>query len=55
MESQADIILKSSAVFTGTGSGVTKGAVAVTGNRIAAVGDEREVESLAGPGTRIFE
>lgn len=55
MGSQADIILKSGAVFTGTGSRVTKGAVAIAGNRIAAVGDELEVESLAGPGTRIFE
>jgi predicted amidohydrolase YtcJ len=54
MSAQVDLILKSNAVFTGTGQGTRKAAVAVAGGRIAAVADEREIEALAGRGTKIF-
>jgi predicted amidohydrolase YtcJ len=54
MSPQVDLILMSNAVFTGTGRGTGKAAVAVAGGRIAAIGDVREIEALAVGGTKIF-
>jgi len=54
MSNQVDLILKSNAVFTGIGQETRKAAVAVVGGRIAAVGEEQEIEALAGRGTRIL-
>jgi predicted amidohydrolase YtcJ len=48
---QADCILAGGRVFRGLAGGVAE-AVAVRGDRIAAVGTRDEVEQLAGPGTR---
>ena len=52
---QADLILKSSAIFTSTGSGTISGAVAVKGERIVYVGPEAGAAAFEGPGTRVLE
>jgi predicted amidohydrolase YtcJ len=52
VNSKADFILFGDAIFTGAGDAPTPGGVAVSGQRIMAVGDREELEPLAGPGTR---
>ncbi len=51
----ADLVLKSDAVFTGAEGSVLAGGVAVKGNRIAAVGTARELESWIGARTTVRE
>lgn len=50
---KADLILSSNAIFTGVGEDAKPGAVAISGNRIIAVGDWREIEPLISPDTQI--
>ncbi len=50
---KADLVLKSNAVFTGTGSPVFHGGVAVRGNRIVAVGAEGEIDPWIGNETEV--
>lgn len=54
MSKTADIILSSSAVFTGSSSLPHPGYVAVTGNKILAVG-EGDGSQWAGPSTRLYK
>lgn len=51
----ADIILKSSAIFTGKSEQVFSGGVAIAGNRIIAVGKDDEIDSLKGIGTEVYQ
>lgn len=56
METQqkADMILSSNAVFTGIMDTPQPGAVAIVGNKIAAIGSEADMESLIGPDTKQY-
>ncbi len=49
----ADLVLKSSAIFTGDGSLPFAGAVAIADGRILAVGPEADVQPLVGPNTDV--
>ena len=51
----ADVIFTGGAIFTGTGTPLSGHAVAVTGERIVAVGPEADVARLAGPDTRTVD
>lgn len=51
----ADIILKSNAIFTGTGEEVFRGGVAIIGNRIVAVKKDDEIDSLKGDKTKVYQ
>lgn len=52
---QADMILKSTRIYPGTGPDTWSGFVAVRGDRILAVGRMGEEEGLTGPGTRVID
>jgi len=54
MESKADVVLKSKCLFCGNNSRLRAGFVAIVGNRIAAVAEDREIESWVGPDTRVY-
>ena len=47
----AEIVIKSNAVFTGDGSETFKGGVAVSGQRIVAVGTDEKIAAYIGEGT----
>jgi len=47
----ADIVVSSNAIFTGRNSHPIPGAIALSGNKILAVGPENEINSLIGPNT----
>ena len=49
----ADHIFVGGRIFTGKGAPPAPGAVAVSGQRIVAVGSDDEVRELAGPGTEV--
>ncbi len=51
----ADLILTGGRIFTGDAARSWAQALAVRGNRIVAVGGDRDVRPLAGPGTRVIE
>lgn len=51
---KADLILKSSSIFTGKGQPIS-GAVAAAGNKIVYVGPADKAAELAGPDTRVLE
>jgi predicted amidohydrolase YtcJ len=51
----ADLVLRGGKVVTVDGSDTIAEAVAVVGNRIAAVGSTEAIEAYIGPGTRIVE
>jgi predicted amidohydrolase YtcJ len=51
----ADIILTGGRIFTGDAAKTWAEALAVRGNRIVAVGADRDVRPLIGPGTRVIE
>lgn len=51
---KADLVLSSQAIFTGTGDHPLPGAIAITGNRIVAVGSFEEIEPLIGPETKQY-
>jgi predicted amidohydrolase YtcJ len=51
----ADKILFGEAIFTGTGDAPAPGGVAVSGDKIIAVGSRADTEGLVGPGTEVFE
>jgi len=51
----ADIVLKSNAIFTGLEERPSSGSVAIKGNRICAVCRGSEIEALIGPETKIYE
>ncbi|MET3290241.1 UNVERIFIED_CONTAM: putative amidohydrolase YtcJ [Brevibacillus sp. OAP136] len=53
-ERKAEIILSSRAVFTGLDEGPIPRAIAIVGQKIAAVGTEQEIESWAGPDTKWY-
>lgn len=52
---QADLVLKSKAIFTGKSAEIFCGGVAIAGNRILAVGQDHEIDSLIGKGTRVYQ
>ncbi|WP_418667595.1 amidohydrolase [Allofournierella sp.] len=52
---QADLILKSTAIFTSTADTAFAGAVAVKGGKIAYVGPAAGAAPLQGPGTRVLD
>ena len=52
---QADLILKSTAIFTSTGEETLAGAVAVTGGKIVYVGPVEGAGALKGPDTRVLD
>ncbi|WP_120188752.1 amidohydrolase [Ammoniphilus oxalaticus] len=49
---KADWVIKSQAIFTGDGSEPISGCIAIRGDRILAVGDERQMEGYLGPNTK---
>ena len=51
----ADLVLRHGKVFTANGAAPWAEAVAVTGGRIVAVGADRDVEKLIGPGTKVLD
>ena len=51
----ADIVLKSNVIYDGRRRDVFPGGVAITGNRITAVGSAEEIDALIGPETRVLE
>jgi predicted amidohydrolase YtcJ len=51
---QADLILTGGRIFTGDAAKTWAEALAVRGNRIVAVGADRDVRPLVGPGTRVI-
>lgn len=51
---KADLILSSNAIFTGIGDQAMPGAVAITHNRISAVGSLDDIRPLIGPNTQIY-
>ena len=51
----ADLILTGGRIFTGDAAKTWAEALAVRGNRIVAVGADRDVRQLIGPGTRVIE
>lgn len=51
---QADFILSGKAVFTGRDDRPSPAAIAIVGNRIAAVGSDQEIEAWAGPDTKRY-
>jgi predicted amidohydrolase YtcJ len=51
----ADLILTGGRIFTGDAAKTWAEALAVRGNRIVAVGADRDVRPLIGPGTRVIE
>jgi predicted amidohydrolase YtcJ len=54
-QGKADIILKSQAVFRGGGRPVGPAVVAVRDRHIVAVGSDKDIESLVGPGTKVLD
>ncbi len=50
---QAEIVIKSNAVFTGTGSAPFRGGVAVAGGKVVACGDDRHLAPFVGPDTEV--
>ena len=55
MIKKADFVLKSNAVFSSTNEDVFKGGVAIAGNRIVAVGSDKEINQWIGLETKVFE
>lgn len=51
---KADIVLSSYAVFTGLEDSAKPGAIAISGNRIIAVGSSEEIESYVGDNTLVY-
>jgi hypothetical protein len=51
----ADLIVRNAAVMTMDPARPTASAVAVRGQRIAAVGDDSDVDALHGPRTRLID
>jgi predicted amidohydrolase YtcJ len=51
----ADLIIKSARIYTMDGTRPLAEAVAVSGDRILAVGSNQDLQSLEGPGTRIID
>lgn len=52
---KADLVLKSSAVFTGLGDEPFRGGIAVTGNKIMAVEENDGIDMYIGSDTKVFE
>lgn len=52
---KADLVIKSSAVFTGLTDNVFKGGIAVLKNKIVAVGNDSEINQWIGSDTKVFE
>ena len=52
---KADIVIKGNAVYNGRDRKVFEGSVAVSGNRIAAVGGIEEIDQYIGENTKVFE
>ena len=50
-----DLIIRTNSLFTSIGDASAPGAVAISGDRIAAVGSPEDVCALAGPGTRVLD
>ncbi|QQK75777.1 amidohydrolase [Salicibibacter cibarius] len=54
-EKEADVILSSNAVFTGVFDKPIPASIAVTDNKITAIGSKEEIKSQAGLDTRIYD
>lgn len=52
---KADKVLKSNVIYTGRGNNVISGGVAVSGNKILAVGSNEEIDQYIGEETEVFE
>lgn len=52
---QPDLVVRGGTVLTLDGAGTRANALAASGGRIVAVGDDRAVSGLAGPGTTVVE
>lgn len=50
---KAEVVIRSNAVFTGTGLAPFKGGVAVKGDKIVACGEDKYLDALIGPDTEI--
>lgn len=51
----ADMVLSSNAIFTCTQEKPQPGAVAISGNKIMAVGSRSNIDSLIGPDTKVYD
>lgn len=51
----ADMVLSSNAIFTCTHEEPQCGAIAISGNRIMAVGLKDDIASLIGPDTKVYD
>ena len=51
----ADLVLRNGRIFTGDPARPEAAALAVSGGRLTAVGDEADVAALTGPGTRVVD
>lgn len=51
----ADMVIRSNLIYTGKGRETTSGGVAVKGNKIIAVGGDKEIGPLIDEGTEVFE
>ena len=49
----AEVVIRSNAVFTGTGLAPFKGGVAVKGDKIIACGEDKYLDTFIGPDTEI--
>lgn len=54
MQKEADIVLSSNTVFTGLSDKPHPASIAIIGNRIAAIGDEEDIQPLIGPKTKVY-
>ncbi|WP_312108099.1 amidohydrolase [Brevibacillus reuszeri] len=52
---KANLVLSSKAIFTGSDDAVRAGALAITGNRITAIGSKEEIEKYIGPDTQVYD
>lgn len=50
----ADLVIKSNSIFTSNSETPFEGSIAVKGNKITAVGSNKDVETLIGPGTKVY-
>ncbi len=55
IEKQADIVLSSQAVFTGLEDEPRPAAIAITDNKIIAIGSEEEIEPFIGEQTKVYK
>ncbi len=52
---KADLVIKSNAVFSGLTNSVFKGGIAISGNKIAAVGSDMKIDEWISADTKVYE